>query len=323
MKRGRGWALALCLLAAGFGLGVLWSVTEEAKVPGKDVQPAVTAVPTSHLEQDKSLLSLVAAARGTSGSAIYNLGIARYYSGLWRDHAKGAPAPSILEFGPGENLGQGVLLVAMGAKKYTGLDLYKPPHLLNSHSYLAAYELLNLTLPADVKLKSAQIFSVEGEGVVFNPDRIEYLHPRQSYDIRLPDGSIDFAFSHSVFEHISDPAKTVTAMFKVLRSGGLSAHHFDMRDHNDFSKPLEFLKFDEAAWNERFKGANAHLYTNRKRLPDFVALFERAGFTIVKVQPTGKVAMSEEIRRGLHSDFQGYAPDDLAVVSALIVARKQ
>lgn len=322
MKRRVMWGLALLLLATGFGFVMLWPVTQEAKAPGKGLPPPVTAVPTSNLEQDRALMSLIAAGRDTNGSAIYNLGIANSYWGLWRDHAKGAPAPSILEMGPGVNLGQGVLLVARGAKKYTALDLYKPPHLLNRHSYEAAYELLSLAAPADARLKAAQIFTVEGENVVFKPDRIEYLYPRQSYDIRLPDGSIDYVFSHSVFEHIADPAKTVNAIFRVLRGGGLSAHHFDMRDHEDFSRPLEFLKIDEAAWVERFKGVNAHRYMNRKRLSDFVALFEGAGFKMVKAESTSKVAMSEEIRRGFHSDFHGYALDDLAVVSALIVARK-
>ena len=313
---------SLVLFMLGAAIGALWSGGLERGGPAKPVAAIAPAARASQVEQDKALLALLAAGRETNGSAIYNLGIANFYWQLWRDRMKSADAPSILELGPGENLGQGVLLVAMGAKKYTGLDLRKPPQLYDRHGYQAAMELLGLAAPAVAQPKAAGIFTVEGERVVFNPGRIEYLYPRQSYDIRLPDGSIDYVFSHSVFEHIADPPRTVAAIARVLRSGGLSAHHFDMRDHADFSKPLEFLKVDAAAWSARFDGANAHLYTNRQRLPDFIKLFEDSGFKILSVKSTGHVAMSEETRRGLHPDFHRYALEDLAVVSAMIVAQK-
>jgi SAM-dependent methyltransferase len=228
----------------------------------------------------------------------------------------------ILELGPGTNLAQGMRFVATGAVKYIGLDLFMDPDLDNPHSYAAAFNLLNLVSPGSVRTKAEDIFSVSAGKVVFNPARMEYLFPRQSYDIRLPDGSVDFVFSHSVFEHISDPDKTIAAIHKVLRKGGISAHHFDMRDHTDFSRPLEFLKADEASWRANFAGEKAFLYTNRRRLSDFVEAIERTGFKVLKVEPRERVAMSEEIRKGLHPDFQKYSLEDLAVVSALIVAEK-
>ncbi|HUP83066.1 MAG TPA: methyltransferase domain-containing protein, partial [Candidatus Limnocylindria bacterium] len=270
MRTGVVWVLAPVLFALGCGLGVLWSTGREPKTPAKAPPPIAKVADPSRVEQDKALLALIATGRGVNGSAIYNLDIANFYWQLWQDRTTGAGAPAILELGPGENLGQGVLLVAMGAKNYAGLDLHQPPHLEDRHGYQAAMELLGLASPGRAKLRAAEIFSVEGERVVFNPERVQYLYPRQSYDIRLPDGSIDYVFSHSVFEHIAHPAKTVAAIAKVLRHGGLSAHHFDMRDHTDLSKPLEFLKADAAAWAARFDASNAHLYTNRQRLSDFI-----------------------------------------------------
>ena len=335
MKRARLAVYAIVLAAAWFSLGRLWP----ANCPGHYESAGGVAAALGRLwpgngceledlfltkprgEQDQALLALIAAGRQTSGSAMYNFYIFNRFSAIWRSHGKGGQSPIILEIGPGANLGQGLLLVASGAKKYTGLDLYQPPELYNRHSYAAAYDLLNLVAPQSIRVKADQIYSVKGEQVVFKPERMDYLFPRQSYDIRMPDGSVDFVFSHSVFEHITDPDKTVTAIEKVLRRGGISAHDIDLRDHDDFSKPLEFLKTGEASWQARYTGEHKFTYTNRKRLSDFVAATERSGLKILKVE-TMKVPMSEEIRRGLHADFQKYSLEDLAVVRALIVAEK-
>ena len=322
MSRAAAFALAFVLFSVGIALGALWSETREPKVPPRLTPPMTPVEGMAHFEQDKMMVALLARARETNGSALYNLGNAVFYWQLWQDRSKGAGAPSILELGPGENLGQGVMLVAMGAKKYTGLDLHRPEHLYDRHGYQAAMGLIGLAAPRGAQLKAADIFSVEGERVVFNPARVEYLYPRQSYDIGLPDGSIDYVFSHSVFEHISEPEKTVAAIAKVLRSGGLTAHHFDMRDHKDFSRPLEFLKVDAGTWATRFDGSNAHFYLNRRRLSDFVKMFKDSGYRIVSAKPTQTIAVSEEMRRGLHPDFHHYSLDDLSVVSALIVAQK-
>jgi SAM-dependent methyltransferase len=311
---------SVVLIGFAFCLGRFWpDVSRQDSVPlaQRETRPG-----PGQVEQDKALLVLLDAGREASGSAVYNLEIFNRYSAIWRKHGKGGRSPSILEIGPGTSLAQGVLFVASGARKYTGLDLYTYSELYRPYGYTAAYGMLSLVAPASVRLKADEIYSISGDKVVFNPSRIEYLFPRQSYDIRLPDGSVDFVFSHSVFEHISDPARTIAAIGKVLRQGGLSAHHFDMRDHTDFSKPLEFLKMDERAWAARHTGNRSHLYTNRKRLSDFVKMFESAGFKVRKVEPTSTVPMSEEIRRGFDAEFQKYDLEDLAVVSALIVAEK-
>lgn len=310
----------IVLVGLGYCLGLVW--------PGRPQQDSAALVQReTHpgpgpVAQDVALLALIATGRQVSGSAIYNLGIFNRYDGIWREYRRSAPSPSILEIGPGANLGQGMLFIASGARKYTGLDLHAHPELHTPYGYTAAYEMLSLVAPASVRRNADEIYSISGDKVVFNPERIEYLFPRQSYDIRLPDGSVDFVFSHSVFEHITDPARTIAAIGKVLRKGGLSAHHFDMRDHTDFSKPLEFLKVDERAWAARYTGNRSHLYMNRKRLSDFVMMFKSAGLKIRKVEPTTTVPMSDEIRRGFHADFQKYALEDLAVVSALIVVEK-
>jgi SAM-dependent methyltransferase len=324
MSRLRMSLLLLLALSTGLALGFHWAKSRPAGEDATVLTRVVLNQGPGLLPggQDRALLDLIASGRQVNGSALYNFGVFNYYSALWRKYGKGSDSPAILEIGPGANLGQGMLFVATGAAKYTGLDLYRDPELDNRYSYAAAYGLLNLVAPSTVRLKAEQIFTVEGERVVFNPERIQYLSPRQSHDIGLPPGTIDFAFSHSVLEHVADPEGTFAALLKVLRKGGITAHHFDLRDHTDNSKPLEFLKVGEPEWKAQFTGANAFRYTNRWRLPDLVRSMQSTGFTILAVEPTERTPVDEAIRSQLHPDFRKYSLEDLAVVGALIVAQK-
>jgi SAM-dependent methyltransferase len=43
------------------------------------------------------------------------------------------------------------------------------------------------------------------------------------YDLPFPDSSFDIVFAHAIFEHISDPAKALAEMLRVLEPGGLVA----------------------------------------------------------------------------------------------------
>jgi hypothetical protein len=93
-----------------------------------------------------------------------------------------------------------------------------------------------------------------------------------------------------------------------------------MRDHEDFSKPLEFLKLDTQTFKNR--DVPLHRSTNRWRLSDFVAAFKKSGFRVDKVEVTTRLDVTEEMRRSLHPDFQKYSLEDLSALSAIIVAEK-
>jgi len=158
----------------------------------------------------------------------------------------------------------------------------------------------------------------------FAKERLEYLYPQQSYDIPLPDGSLDYVFSHATLEHVADPDRTVQAIHRVLRKRGITAHQIDLRDHADFSKPLEFLKVDEHTWNEQWKDPKrAAWYLNRWRLSDFKGTFERAGFRILKLDINATFPVEESVRRTLAARFQKYSLEDLSATGVMIIARKE
>ena len=256
---------------------------------------------------DQALVALHEVEKAENSTAAYNFGVYQMYSAIWSAHRRHAPAPVLLEIGPGLNLGQGVIFVMTGAKKYYGLDAYRDPQFYNRYSYQAVAALLTTVAPQLIVNKADSAFRAEGDKIAFNPEKIEYLYPRQSYDIPLPPGSVDYVYSHSVFEHVTDPEATIRAIFRLLPHGGLTAHHFDLGDHRDRAKPLEFLRLDAQAFKSREEKDRVVYSTNRWRLPDFTAAFERSGFRIQKVEVTSKLMVTEEMRRSLHPDYQKYS----------------
>ena len=273
--------------------------------------------------KERILLQLMKDLGSTGGSSIYNFGIHRYYNGIVEEYLGRDDKPRVLEIGPGINLGTGLIFAMTGAGKYYGLDLYRDPDLLGAPQYESIVALLTRVAPAGVKTPADAIMKITEGKVTFQTEKIEYLYPRESHDIPLGDGSLDFVFSHSTLEHIVDPTMTLDTIFRVLRKSGVTAHHIDLRDHRDFSRPLEFLKDDASAWEKRRASAQAHLYNmNRWRTSDYRTTLERKGFRILKIQPTGTHAVSEEFRRSLHPDFQKYSLEDLSVSSVLIIAKK-
>ncbi len=271
---------------------------------------------------DQAFLLLDEIGQITGSSLPYNFSIYNRYISIWSASRGSTPPSVLLEIGPGVNLGQAVIFLLTGAKKYYGLDIHRDAQFYSRYPYDAVVTLLSRYAPHAIVTRPEKIFRSEGDAVTFNSDAIEYLFPRQSFDIPLPAGSVDYVFSHSVLEHISDPDATIRAIFRVLPSGGLTAHHFDLRDHTDFSNPLEFLKVDAKTWKARFDEKTAYMSTNRWRLSDFRAAFERAGFEIQTVEVTSTVDVTEKVRRSLHPDFQEYPLDVLSAMSALIVAAK-
>jgi hypothetical protein len=66
---------------------------------------------------------------------------------------------------------------------------------------------------------------------------------------------------------------------RVLRPGGHCVHLIDLREHRDFSRPLDFLRLGEAEYRER-TGAPE----NRLRAGDWLELFAKAGFEIASAR---------------------------------------
>lgn len=274
-------------------------------------------------ENEQFLLETLRDYASRNSTSPYNLGIYNLYNGIRREYLGTERGARILEIGPGTNLGVGFIFSLTDADKYYGLDIYMDPELFAAAQYESIAYLLELAGGEQSLRNVGTVMTVNDGKVEFAKERLEYLYPRQSYDIPLPDGSLDYVFSHATLEHVADPEKTVRSIHRVLRKGGITAHQIDMRDHADFSKPLEFLKVDEQTWNKQWEDPkHAAWYLNRWRLSDFKDVFQHAGFRILKLDINAELPVEESFRRTLDARFQKYSLEDLSATGVMIIARK-
>jgi SAM-dependent methyltransferase len=274
--------------------------------------------------RERLLLRMLGDLAPVNGSSVYNLAVQRRYSPFLAKSSSGPERGRVLEIGPGINLGTGLLFSLEGAEKYYGLDIYQDPDLYSAPQYEALVALLQDVAPERIKRTPESIFKVSGGLVSFDPERVEYLCPHESYDISLPDGSLDLIYSHSTLEHVSDPERTIEAIARTLRSGGITAHHIDLRDHRDFSKPLEFLKVSTADWRRKFpEGGSVPTFLNRWRASDFKRALEKNGFQVITVQPTTTCDVTAAMREAFAAPYNAYELSDLQTLSVMVVARKR
>jgi SAM-dependent methyltransferase len=202
---------------------------------------------------------------------------------------------SVLEIGPGGNLGPMLLFLNAGFERGVCLDVTR---LLSDQT-----ELYQSMIPnADVLLK-----------------RIEYRCPEAIEDTSLPDESFDLIYSAACFEHVLDPMATLQSVYRLLKPGGVTTHSIDLRDHRDFENPLGFLRYPDWAWTA---ASSRRLAGNRWRASDWTEGFYKAGFETVDVEPHETVEVSDGERAEMHRDFRAKSLADLGVTVINVTASK-
>ena len=155
---------------------------------------------------------------------------------------------------------------------------------------------------------------------------IQYLAPRDACRTGLPSESVDFVTSTSTLEHV--PVEELPALLaecrRLLAAGGAMSSAIDLRDHFSYFdrslSPYNFLRYSDSTW----RLLNSELgFQNRLRRPDYLRLFEAAGFEIVAERSrTPRPKLAKTLRRIEPAPrFRGYRPEDLAVTKLDLVVR--
>ena len=169
----------------------------------------------------------------------------------------------------------------------------------------------------------------------------------------LPDeaGPADLVLSMAVLEHVQDVPAVARRTFQLTAPGGHGIHFIDLRDHRDFSRPIDFLDLT----HEEYGRATGHS-ENRLRHQEQEAIFRGAGFQVVAsllmdrpMPTTGEggtdVAplladggflpfyparsvdevrpwVTEAARAGMAEPFRGMSASSLSVLSQCLVVRR-
>jgi SAM-dependent methyltransferase len=159
--------------------------------------------------------------------------------------------------------------------------------------------------------------------------RLDYIAPGDAANTHLPDQSIDFHTSYTVFEHI--PLEVLRRILKegnrLMRKNGLFVHKIDYSDHFSHSdnsiSAINFLRYSDNEW-EMYAG-NRYMYMNRLRHDDFLGLFESVGHRIIEAQPDLDQQSRKLLRTGdlrLNERFSSKPEEILAIRGAWMITQK-
>jgi ubiquinone/menaquinone biosynthesis C-methylase UbiE len=177
----------------------------------------------------------------------------------------------------------------------------------------------------------------DGASKVYAADIMEYVDSIDSnieykeYDGKqLPyqDGTFDFVWSWTVYEHLRHPEITLPETFRVLKKGGLSVSFIDLVDHfvyGPFPEKEEdifdCLSYSENEW--KLMTSNRSTYVNRLRLSDWKKLFEKSGFEIIECDEKKSNIIKELLKDGKLSYLNKYSVEDAITRNIFVVAQKK
>lgn len=237
----------------------------------------------------------------------------------------GIQGAEILEIGPGGNAGVSFLMLLAGARSATCLDVVPWMQGTGPDALYPALVEAAMQDPEKYQVSPDYMERAQADPAGLAREligRISYLYPVDIATTTLPDASQDLIFSHACFEHFADPGASIAQIARLLRPGGATSHQVDLRDHRDFSRPLNFLFYNDTLW----KLSTSHRPNsarNRWRRSEYREAFEGHGMEVVYLQTTEQTRVTEEMRRQYHEHFQAMSLEELGVIGILLVACKR
>ena len=244
----------------------------------------------------------------------------------------------VLELGPGDTMGVGLLAMAHGAASVTGLDKFAP--VVDPGFDRAVLGALRDLLDTDIQ-RARFDAAWDGDQLAACVRHITNC-PLEKARRRLPQGHFDVVWSRSVLEYLKDVPGAFTVMGGLLKPGGMMVHKVDVRDDGLFSAhghhPLHFLTLPAGFWPLM----TSHTYRpNRWQLTDFRRLLQKQGWVggVFPCRWVGKrseaaplplkeanmpsrsVSLVGNIRPRLKGRFAHYSDKELAVTGFYLVAR--
>jgi hypothetical protein len=161
------------------------------------------------------------------------------------------------------------------------------------------------------------------------PSNVNYYPKTNLANTKLQfDAHIDFVFSRFVLEHIppEDLLKIHQNLAKALPKSSYILHMISPSDHrayNDASLSYyDFLKYSKSAWKKQHTKFDYH---NRLRLPDYLEIFEKAGYEVVSLDYDSCDKNSEKYRKfkelTLHEDYKNYTEEELLAGSINVLLK--
>jgi len=158
---------------------------------------------------------------------------------------------TVLEYGPGDNVGVGLLFIAAGARFYAATDKFDAIRDVEKERRI--YQKLRDGLRTDAERSRFDDAVDLSQGIRFNPERVKCVYGvgAEDADTQFTE-PFDILISRGVLQEIYEGEKLYTSMDKLLKPGGWMLHKVDHRDYGLFNAngfpALEFLTVPETVY---------------------------------------------------------------------------
>jgi ubiquinone/menaquinone biosynthesis C-methylase UbiE len=225
---------------------------------------------------------------------------------------------TILELGPGADLGVGLITLSLGAKKYNALDVNNLVASVPESFYEALFDRIkqNNGDHVDINvLRSQQKLTYAGSN-----DRLNYV-VRDDFDITVfADEGIDTVFSQAAFEHFNDIPKIFAMLTRTVLPGTVLIAEIDLNTHTRWIRdidPLNIYRYSDITYDLfRFAGS-----PNRIRPSEYSKALLDLGWENVQIKPLVRVGDQylNQVRPRLARRFRS-STAEIEYLSAMLCA---
>lgn len=195
---------------------------------------------------------------------------------------------TILEYGPGDLPGVGMLLVAMGAHRVYCVDRFPLVNL--DPKSLDVIKCLEANLAEEQRQRFLECFLDSNSPCNgFNPERIRYVVSRNGLSEMT--NEVDLVISRAVLEHVNDLQATFADMACAMRPGAFALHLVDLKSHGlHRNNPLDFLEYPQWLWNLMYSHKGV---PNRWRVNCYKDIMLHLPFKMLGLHPTAQYPMEQ------------------------------
>lgn len=225
----------------------------------------------------------------------------------------------VLELGPGADLGTGLILLAMGVKRYIAFDVNELAKSAPVELYSRLFDRLKDKYPN----YDADYFKLQLNKCYKGKDSVINYIVDKNFEVSKIKDKIDIVFSQAAFEHFADVEKTLKQLSNVVEAGGILVTEIDLKTHTRWIKdkdPLNIYRYNESFWKFfSFKGS-----PNRVRAFEYKELLEKNGWFDIEIAPITILEEEylEKVRPLLNKQFREMNSSEMKMLSIMLMTKK-
>ncbi|MDB3918769.1 methyltransferase domain-containing protein [Luminiphilus sp.] len=224
---------------------------------------------------------------------------------------------SVLELGPGADLGIGLALKQEKVESYTAFDV-------NPLAFSSPFKLYS-DLGASLNYKEGMVTKfyndLFGEGKVdLEGSTFEYIVDSEFRFESLGDRRFDVVLSNAAFEHFDNVTAVVSDCFRILKGGGVFLADVDLQTHTRWLRdndPLNIYRYSTLLWTALSVPGSP----NRVLVEQYKTILTEAGFVDIEVFP--RIVLDEKSVQSVNGYLsKEFRDSDLRIIDFIIAARK-